>query len=306
MRLLIRLSSSSNSVRTLRVAISLLSLLMASCGIAVLVFGDIKDPLIGTLGSTLLATGTLTIGWEILVRRPDAQVQRQAIQDAVVSHWSDSGEGLLRVGRGVLGPDEVEEGFNNCTVLRAACLYDMRWVEREFGEKLRQYLHRPGVRVEFILPDPDDKALMGVLAARARHGPQDEAVAVVSNRVHALVEGLTHAAQVRPAAMRILYVRDFPPSYAVYLFESAHGGGFGVTRQYGHSMDLGQLFPETLFHQGGHLWRAASMDLEELRKRARGKEAFDANEPEPRGLEARTTVRSLLRVLRRTRTTEPR
>ena len=255
---------------TRRLAVALLAVVMVTTGLVVLALGESADPLVSAVGTTLLATGTLALGWELVVRHHQDRVQRRNTFDAVASRWSEPSEGLIRVGRAIFQSEELARALAQCRLLRATCLYDQHWSEAQWGEPLRQFFGRPGTRAEFILPNPDDEELMTRLAARHQLEAESGRTAGqrMESRVRELIARLKDVSKVRPTALDIHLLDGWGPSYTSYLFSRRSDDGLGVTRQYGHAMGTGEPLPETLFAENGELWKHAWADYERLRARA--------------------------------------
>lgn len=245
----------------------LLAVMLVGGGLLILERDQAQDPVMTAVGTTLLATGALSVGWQAFVGRHHDRLRKGEIREAASSRWSEPGEGVIRVGRGAFTHVELRQALQDCRSFKATCLYDPHWLEREWADPLRDFFARGG-KAQFVLPDPRDAGLMERLGLRHGLKPDRRSTVVqqMEGRIEELVRQLTSLSS-KPSALNVAYVRDWGPSYTCYLFSSRSGEGMGVTRHYGHVMGSGTALPEILFAEGAGLWKHADQDYERLKSR---------------------------------------
>lgn len=115
----------------------------------------------GQAGGTLLATGLLTIGWDLVGRRAFAD---EVLAKARVGADIDRA-GIIRITDQYLEAVEWDELFRDVKRLDIVVAYGSTWRNTHRG-RLERVAARPGTRLRVFLPDPGDHDTMRVLAER--------------------------------------------------------------------------------------------------------------------------------------------
>ncbi len=122
---------------------------------------------VAQLGGLLLATGIVTVGWEMLGRRHFA---RELMDMAGFSHDLQR-SGVVRIDTQYLDTAIWNELFENVTKLDVLVAYAATW-RNSHRKDLERVAAKPGSRIRVYLPDPNDDLTLRTLAHRFNTTPE--------------------------------------------------------------------------------------------------------------------------------------
>lgn len=174
--------------------------------------------LLGQLGGLLLATGLLTVLWDLYGRRAFAmEVLAKAKLSADVVE-----SGITRVTDQYLDDVEWGELFHGANHVDIVVAYANTWRNIHL-QRLEQVASTPGSLIRVFLPDPNDAATVANLAQRTA-----EPAEKVAGRINEAITAYTSLRE-RAAGTVEVYVRSGDPLFSAYRFD-----GRAVVTMYSH------------------------------------------------------------------------
>ncbi|MEO3939860.1 hypothetical protein V3C41_02110 [Paenarthrobacter nicotinovorans] len=113
------------------------------------------------IAGLIIATAILSVGWDLIGRRRFAAeiLDRARLSADIVD------AGIMRVTDQYLDEVEWSELFEGVHKIDVVVAYGRTW-RNTHEKRLRNVASRPGTRLRFFLPDPDDDLTMQVLSGR--------------------------------------------------------------------------------------------------------------------------------------------
>jgi hypothetical protein len=123
---------------------------------------------LGQAGGLILATGLLTVAWDLFGRRAfaDEVLAKAGLSTDVVR------AGIIRVTNQYLVEVEWTSLFRDVSKLDIVVAYGATW-RNTHRASLQQVARRSDARIRVFLPDPDDRRTVAVLADRFNTQPAD-------------------------------------------------------------------------------------------------------------------------------------
>jgi hypothetical protein len=215
-----------------------------------------SKPLQATLeqvAGLIVATGLLSIGWELLgKRRFAAEVLAKAKLSADVTE-----SGLRRVTDQYLEDVEWGELFAGASHLDLVVAYARTW-RNHHAQRLRTLAAGSNGRIRVFLPDPDDQETMTILAGRF-----DMTVEDVSKTVEEAVREYSAFDRKDGGAVEV-WVRPGDVLFSCYRFDSKAA----VLTLYSHSKKRRTSVP-TFVVGSGRLFRIVSEELDAIQEQSR-------------------------------------
>jgi hypothetical protein len=188
------------------------------------------------LGATLVVTGGLTLLWDLVGRRAFAE---EVLSKAQVSA-DIRAAGLERVTMQWIDDVEWAQMFSQAREIEVFLSYGRTWRSNQWS-RLEEASRKRGIKLWVYLPDPEDKAVMQVLAQRY----STIAEALVAS-VEESAEAFASLMKPRGADVRVYY-RSGDPTFACYRFDQRI-----VATLYSHSRTRGDI--PTFVLGGGTLY----------------------------------------------------
>lgn len=159
----------SDTSRTTNLSAAVTALILAIAGLVLLATAQWAIPttwvggsaFAAQLGGLFLASGVVTIGWDMMGRR---QFARELMDMAGLSHDLQR-SGLVSIGTQYLDAQIWEALFENVTKLDILVAYAHTWRHAHQGN-LDKVARRAGAEIRVYLPDPSDDLTMRTLARR--------------------------------------------------------------------------------------------------------------------------------------------
>jgi hypothetical protein len=186
---------------------TLISVVLLTAGVAILAAGEggqVMRNIAVALGSALLGVGSLSLLWELGGKRSFTE----EILERVGLSAEVSQAGLLRITDSLR---EIDCGslLRETTQLDVVFVSNTTWM-RTWREELRASASRPGSRMRFVVPDPDNDNVMAEIAQRFERIERQQLV----NRVREVVEAVSELSQL-PGTVE-LYLLPAVPVYSYY------------------------------------------------------------------------------------------
>jgi hypothetical protein len=204
------------------------------------------------VAGVFVATGILSVGWELLGKRRFAiEVLAKAQLSAEIVE-----AGITHVSNQYLEDVEWADLFRDATKVDVVVAYANTW-RNTHAHRLREVASRPGTRLRVYLLDPDDPETMRSHAERFNSTPErlagqiDDAIQFYS--------GLTTA----DGGVVEVYVRPGERVFSAYRFDS-----HAVLTLYSHGKERRTSVP-TFVVRGGSLWKFVYDEIDSIREQSR-------------------------------------
>jgi hypothetical protein len=203
-------------------------------------------------GGLILATGLLTVAWDLFGRRAFAdEVLAKAGLSADVAR-----AGIVRVTNQYLSGVEWTFLFQDVKNLDIVVAYGATWRNSHRGD-LQQVAGRSGARIRVFLPDPDDSQTVAVLAERFHMQPA-ELITKINEAVHDF-----RSLEVPGRASIEVWLRAGDALFTCYRFDSK-----AVLTFYSHGRERRTQVP-TFVVRGGELLDFVDNELTALAAQSR-------------------------------------
>lgn len=202
------------------------------------------------LGGLLVATGLITIAWDLLGRRAfaDEVLAKAKLSTDVVD------SGLVRVTDQYLDEVEWAELFRNVHKLDIVVAYASTWRNAHRGRL--EAAARRGCRIRVFLPDYRDDDTIKVLAGRFSMDP-----AALKSKIQEAVVDIRSLPVADPASLQV-YLRKGDLVFSCYRFDSR-----AVLTLYSHSRERRTNVP-TFVMNGGSLFTYVYTELEAIEQQS--------------------------------------
>lgn len=205
------------------------------------------ESFLGQVGGLLIATGLLTVAWDLWGRRAFAmEVLAKAKLSADVVE-----SGITRVTDQYLEDVEWSSLFEGAVQVDIVVAYANTWRNAN-RQRLERVAAAHGSRIRVFLPDPDDVATMQNLAQRFASTPD----AVIAKINEAITE---YKSLARPGGATVeVYARAGDSLFSAYRFD-----GRAVLSLYSHGRERRTSVP-TLVMAGGELFAFIQREIEAI------------------------------------------
>lgn len=205
--------------------------------------------LLAQSGGLLVATGVITISWELLGKRAflDEILTKTRLRADIVN------AGLERVTDKYLQDVEWDDLFLGSRQLDIVVAYATTW-RNTHRARLEHLASKSGNKLRVFLPDPDDAATMKVLGDRFKMAPDD-----LSVRVR---EAIKDFQSMGPPNRVEVYTRPGDALFSCYMFDRRT-----VITLYSHSQERRGSVP-TFLAGGGMMSDFVATDIVAIRKQS--------------------------------------
>lgn len=209
--------------------------------------GTVWESFLGQVGGLIVATGLLTVAWDLFGRRAFAmEVLAKAKLSADVVE-----SGITRVTDQYLDDVEWGELFEGAVHVDILVAYANTW-RNAHRHRLERVAKTKGSRIRVFLPDPNDGATMSNLAQRFAAAPE----AVVAKINEAIIE---YKSLSQPGGGAIeVYVRAGDALFSAYRFD-----GRAVLTLYSHGRERRTSVP-TWVMAGGELFSFVQGEIDAI------------------------------------------
>ncbi|WP_029289512.1 hypothetical protein [Cellulomonas sp. HZM] len=241
-----------SKVTTLAAVLIAAALVIAGLGLMLLSVqpwadGTLWEAFLGQVGGLLVATGLLTVAWDLFGRRAFAiEVLAKAKLSADVVE-----SGITRVTDQYLDDVEWGELFEGAVHVDILVAYANTW-RNAHRHRLERVAKTKGSRIRVFLPDPNDAATMSNLAQRFAATPES-----VVAKINEAITEYKSLAQPGGGAVEV-YVRAGDALFSAYRFD-----GRAVLTLYSHGRERRTSVP-TWVMAGGELFAFVQGEIDAI------------------------------------------
>jgi hypothetical protein len=190
--------------------------------------------LLGQSGGLILATGLLTVAWDLFGRR--------ALADEVLAKAGLSSDivraGIVRVTNQYLAEVEWTSLFRDVNKLDIVVAYGATW-RNAHRASIAAVAQRSGARIRVFLPDPDDDQTVAVLAERFNFERAD-----LIGKINEAIRDFRELAVVGGATVEV-WLRAGDAVFSCYRFDTK-----AVLTLYSHGRERRTQVPTFVVHEG--------------------------------------------------------
>ena len=204
------------------------------------------------VAGVFVATGILSVGWELLGKRRFAtEVLAKAQLSAEIVE-----AGITHVSNQYLEDVAWADLFRDATKVDVVVAYANTW-RNTHAHRLREVASRPGTRLRVYLLDPDDPETMRGHADRFSSTPQR-----LIDQINEAIEFYSGLATPDGGVVEV-YARAGERVFSAYRFDS-----HAVLTLYSHGKERRTSVP-TFVVRGGSLWKFVYDEIESMRRQSR-------------------------------------